>query len=307
MLSILNGLPGGAAWKATEIAFLGYQQEEAFRPLVRGERGIILWSGVEIRPDGLTLAGSPLDPQKLRAALLLHDRIDWPWNDMVADGSQLDHEFLMAEGIMRRSAFGIRHANNLTPILEINRCALAQAEKDDQGLWALGRTGFESPSLPVGALDNSGVLVRLKECIPVPAGDVPLVDILEFKQKRRDELANLHLHIERIYQSILAAPDRGRAEDAEFAALDRAIADHMKVIGESPFKKVLSGLDVNINLVTLGGAAVGSVTAFQLGLPISASLAASAAALSVDVGIGRKKQSETKNPFEYVTQMYTEL
>ena len=30
--------------------------------------------------------------------------------------------------------------------------------------------------------------VELYECLPIPASDVPLHDILEFKEKRKDEL-----------------------------------------------------------------------------------------------------------------------
>jgi hypothetical protein len=155
--------------------------------------------------------------------------------------------------------------------------------------------------------DHGGVLVGLFGAIPVPEKTVPLQDILEFKTRRASELKALQFHLERIYETIIDAPARGRAQDREFAALDRSISDYLRVVRETPFKKVLSRIDASIDLPHALAATGGAVTAFVQGLPLTQAAIGAGAALSVSIGLGRKEKSGRTSPFEYVAHYHREL
>jgi hypothetical protein len=155
--------------------------------------------------------------------------------------------------------------------------------------------------------EKSGLLFKIFDALPVPAKQVALADILEFKAKRIDELKALQHHLEGIYQHILSAPDRPRAEDRELNALDRAIRDYVTTIGEAPFKKVLSRLDAKLDLPRAAMAASGGVAAFVQGLPLTQAVIGAGAALSVSIGLGRKDRAGSQSPFEYVGHYHREL
>ena len=305
---ILPGLPGGAEFRPSKRPKLvGAEQSDRFGPLNESERGVILWAGIQVDPSGRTMSGMPLDPQELRSALLLWDRLDWPANDFLSRASGADEEFLVSEGILRRSQFSTQGVTELSKVVESNVVALEHAELREPGQWSLSRGANTASPIVDPALHDRSLLVRLIECIPVPHGEVPLAEILEFKGKRKDELQNLRHHIERIYQSILAAPDRAMAEATELNALDRAIAAHVRSIKEASFKKALGSLEASLDLPTVGGAAMAGALAFQAGMPITSALISGAGAFSLSLGLGRLRSTQGKNPFEYVTMAHKEL
>lgn len=117
----------------------------------------------------------------------------------------------------------------------------------------------------------------------------------------------MQYHLEGIYQHVLSAPDRPRAEDRELHALDLAIRDYVTTIKEAPFKKVLSRLDASLDLSQAAIAASGGVAAFVQGLPLTQAVIGAGAALSVSIGLGRRDKSGSQSPFEYVGHYYREL
>lgn len=307
-MNILPGLPGGPAYEHLETPrSLEPEQSERFTPLRVGEKGVVLWAGLQVDPSGRTMSGLPLNPQELRSSLLLWDRLDWPANDFLSAPSGPDEEFLIAEGILRRSRFATSGRRVVEQVVLANSVALERAEMQEPGRWSMSR-GPQTSSLitdPHGK--DRGLLIKLYECLPLPSRDVPLADILEFKEKRRDELQALRQHLERVYQSILAAPDRARAEENELAALDQALAAHIKTIQEAPFKKVLGSLEASLDVPALANSLVSGVTAFMAGLPLSSALLAGAGSLGVSLGLGRPNAGRSGSPFEYVTSAHKEL
>jgi len=307
-MAVLPGLPGGSGYRPfISPTLVGTEQSTKFGPLREGERGVVLWAGIQVDPSGWTMSGMPLSAQQLRSALYLWDRIDWPTNDFLSCETGPDEQFLVAECIMRRSRFATNADDAFRQATHSNILALEEAEKREPGKWSLSREAKTTSPIADPRLEGRSVLVRLYECIPVPYLDVPLADILEFKSRRRDELLNLRHHVERIYQSILSAPDRSMAEDAELTALDRAIGEHLRVMREAPFRKVLSSLEANFDLQALGAAGTSTLIAFKEGLPVTSALLSGAGALGVSLGFGRLKKGQSNNPFEYVTLAHKEL
>ena len=131
-------------------------------------------------------------------------------------------------------------------------------DEREPGVWSLA-TGERSIVFADRDLETGrGALVRLHKAIPVPDKDVPLQDVLEFRERRRSELLALRYHLEQIYQRVLSAGDGELAINTELGILDRAIADHIKASKEARFK--FCGVSFNASLNLIDGVKVAATT-----------------------------------------------
>ena len=70
-------------------------------------------------------------------------------------------------------------------------------------IWTVGQSGGESLLLP-GANDSRELIdVQLVNCLPVPVQGTPFQDILDFKDRYRDELDELRRSLDRLRENIL--------------------------------------------------------------------------------------------------------
>lgn len=313
---MLPGLPGGPEYVPEPgPQFIGYGpwlltsiSMEGRRALEKGEKGIILAPGLQPTPRGMISLAAWIDPQELRSSLLLWDRLDWPVNNLLNVPPDPDAQFLIDEGVMHRTQIDFSDSFRAFDFTaETNIRALEFAEQKEPGQWSLGRREDSASALSARLEDQRALIVRLYEAVPVPAAQVPLDDILRFKARRQSELRALQYHLDSIYQDILQAPDRARAADTKLAALDAALADHLKAIREAPFRKIMGSISASLDLMKVGGGLVAGAVAFAQGLPLTASLATGASALSVSLGIGRKGEKAGRGPFEYVSRYHKEL
>jgi hypothetical protein len=109
------------------------------------------------------------------------------------------------------------------------------------------------------------IRVDLINALPVPDANVPIPDIIEFKERRRDELLNLHQCLDETYQEILSSPDPSLANKSAVERLKRSIAEVESVCSEKWKKITKFDFSAELNLQgrdILKGAAVGSVFDF---------------------------------------------
>lgn len=246
------------------------------------------------------------DPQDLRAALLLFDRIDIPNRSTGALMYDLgpDEQFLVDAGAAERSWVHYPHLWDLPFADRVDYGAYHQHEKSDPGIWSVFADDSSSGSVTEA---GRGTLIRLTRAIPVPDRNVPLPEILAFKEKRRPELLDMRFHIEGLYQKIMQSADSALAIQTELGALTVAIDNQLKVSKESRLSFKLSDLNASINFVS---AACGAITAHSLGAPLVASLAAGlGAAVSVTKGAALKAKTgqTTPSPYRYVSSYHNEL
>ena len=279
-------------------------------------RGIVVSTPVIATRGRLTVEGSPLDAQELRYWLLFWDKLNFPLIEGINIGAGDDGEFLESIGVLERhrvSGTRIRlfaePEENLPE--EQFQChfmrAFHELEAAERGTWSLA-TGDRSITLDEDPLEECrGVLVRLHRALPVPDHDVPLDDILRFKDKRRDELLALRCHLEATYQRIAGAPDGPLAIKTELAALDGALADFLKATRGGAIRR-WRPTSVDAQLQILPGVNSAAV-AFMAGLPMLQSLLTGvAASLSVSAGWGLKGLSrENGVPWQYVARYLDEV
>jgi hypothetical protein len=109
-------------------------------------------------------------------------------------------------------------------------------DKWEPGIWALAdyTDEFECPNPDVPI--TRAALFRLADVLPAPRDDVPFADILEFKQKYRDELLNLRARLDSLYSQIVDSHDRPHQESVALRELDKAIVDLNKAAKSSQTK-----------------------------------------------------------------------
>ena len=264
-------------------------------------------------PGGLEV-DDQLDLQELRSALLFWDRIDYPSNNAFPGQTGPEEDFLLAEGVMSRS--GIVVADQTDPGLTQRQAHLLTyrlREDQEPGRWTLGHGADALGFSPEEMAEGRGLLLKLYQAVPIPDRIMPLEDVLCFKERRRDELIALRTHFERVYQAILGAPDRPLAELTEWAALDKAIADHVRVAIEtkSPFK--LANLQMRFKLSDVAVGYAAADMALKAHLPLATAVLAGGLATaassfgSLGVGLGLKEAKVSNSPFEYITSIHRNM
>ena len=272
-------------------------------------RGLVVSCPVAVSGPSVLVKSSALDPQETRLNLLFWDALDFPANNIFHIGLGPDEQFLASTGVLSRTE--ARLTGNWDGAMAMRAAhtgAFRFLDKRQPGAWSLA-VGENSISFDDDQLDEGrGALVNLYRAIPVPDKDVPLEDILKFRQRRRSELLALRHHLEAVYQKVISAGDGALAWNTEVERLQEAIKDHIKASKESGLRFRNVSLSANLNLVGLARSAVTFTAAQSAGLPAVESLLAGAvASISVNVGSSLKGASATGTPFRYVSAYHEEI
>lgn len=243
------------------------------------------------------------------------------WDEVrVADQGYLggppipDDEFLKLRGFLTiepRGQKGFSVAGNPLPLVNAHIANVMNAiEEREPGVWALATGPGTFNPIGIDILADStapdrGLLVTLQNVIPVPDKDVHIEDVLDFKERRRDELEALREHIESLYQSVSKAEDYALAVNSAVDSIRRASDNYLRTMRERriPFRFATDLASLNF----AGGAlaAAGSIAAHA---PLATILANSAAAMiTVSAGVKWVRRKDTPSPFKYVAQFHQEL
>lgn len=298
-----------------------YQVEVAPRKLGPSERGLIccpvqVQTNLNAKPGEASVSVKrSIDPHELRFAALFWDVIDVPTGMIY--GSSPDLDFLSEAGLVQRSHithhdpsggegfFNMEEIASNDPI-----AAMLANDCVSPGLWSVQHgTRNESVGLP-RQNDSNAVVFKLHSVIPIPDKDVPLEDVLLFKQRRSAELMALQAHLSDLYLKIGSSPNPELAESVELTKLQLAISDHIRVARESSMALRLIGFKAKIDRTTAASAYAAYALAgnLQLAPPLQfmAGLTGGVlGSLSKEIGTGNPR--DTLNPYEYVSLIHRDL
>ncbi|MHB1618728.1 MAG: DUF6236 family protein [Sulfuricella sp.] len=267
---------------------------------------------IEVEGNHLLAKSSNLDPQELRFALLFWDRLVWPSSRAIYFASGPDEAFLESEGILTRPDYTF-NGDVAQGIARGQIQAYQDLERTEPGVWALAQ-GESSFLLKEGLADEGkGALVELHRAIPVPKHDVPLAEILEFRQRRRDELVQLRHRLESFVSEIESAGDKTLALQKRVTELDEACSNLLAVGKEWQFPVYLSDFKASFNLTPekiLPAVAGGWKMGEPYGLTAATAVAATAGAISTlqikgDYGLRTIRRSTS--PYRYAYLIHQEL
>lgn len=196
-----------------------------------------------------------IHPDELRFSLLFWDKLVWPSSKAISFESNEDELYLEKVGVLERPDYTF-YGPTSEVIAQSQIQAFMDLDKREPGVWAFAQ-GEKSLLLRNKAfIEKPGTLaVDLNRAIPIPSTDVPLAEILEFKQKRKDELINLRLHLDSIEGSIGSSDTPDNELERKIKEIDEACADLLKVSSEWQSPVVLSDLKISISIDPIKAAA----------------------------------------------------
>ena len=107
---------------------------------------------------------------------------------------------------------------------------------------------------------NNGTQIELHRCIPIPDKSVPLPEILEFRQRRRDELLLFRQHIESLAKDIDRSSDSIEELKKVKRNVDEFCSDLVKDTREWQFPLQLSTFEASLNFNLKKAIGTASVT-----------------------------------------------
>jgi hypothetical protein len=331
--TVLPGLPG-SSWtynKSNANSIPLSNRITTQHKLSDDEYGIILQSPISVEPYSYvgdliqryeyTQAAYPQADELIRS-VLLWDRIHLPEeevpfyknNDFVStliqEGIALpllsykDSSFLDNLKYVDRFNLGDDNSVNIQNMIQKRLRIFTELESDHPGRWAMGR-GPQSPLIPEAEeAPGRGLLINLQNILPLPAGDVPIDDVLAFRLKRRDELLNLRSHLIDLFSRISSPDIDNMVRKDLLQKFERDVNGYVKSLKESKLKSF--GIDL-IAKSNTAAAAITAGTALGSGATfVNALLSGAGAALTIEACGGLKKSHST-NPYEVIGKYYNNL
>jgi hypothetical protein len=136
-----------------------------------------------------------------------------------------------------------------------NSFAIAQSQVAEERLksndgcdWVLHQMG-SSLALPSKfKTEQRNLRFDLINALPVPSGDTPIEDILDFKYRRKDQLGVLHNSLDELYVQVLNSPDPSFSSLNAVNDLKKAISELNQVSNERWKKTVKYDFSAQLNL-----------------------------------------------------------
>jgi hypothetical protein len=263
-------------------------------------RGVIASASVITTSGDTAHFGNPLTAEQVRYYTLYWDRIIIPANNLIYQVIP-DEEILIETGVIERPTITLGLRESYYGSAQIGQaCLEAQAQaarrliqNDRNTDWVLHQFGNDL-IVPVSEQEERNSLrFELISQLPVPKKDVPIVEIFEFKARRRDELDNLHAHLDQLYLDILQSSDKEFATSKAKLALEKSVQDLNTVASERWNVTTKYDFSAQINLDgsrMLNGAATGMILDLFSGgitLPMSTIVCGAASVLKISAGVSK--------------------
>lgn len=228
------------------------------------ERGVI-FTPVEMRPIETTnrfkmVRGvTKLD---INYFLLYWDKLVSPSNNNFHFGLPYEDE-LISSGKLERPMFSSRYMDDSMITAFFADAQMKSLDvmkgKNNKVDWRMHFLN-EEISLPKSELIIKQALrFDLYNLLPVPGENVHINEILEFKERRADELITLHSYMDELYKEVMTSFDLDLSRAKSISGLKKAIADLDSLNNQtwkSPIKfNISSSFELDLNQCIAAGAA----------------------------------------------------
>jgi hypothetical protein len=254
----------------------------------------------------------PIDEISIRQYLLYWDKIDWPDNNIMSFGGETPELLYLQEiDVLNRTRvqFSSFSGNAGYSLLLMQEAALQVRNQQEPGCWALAQSR-SSLLLPKEKSEEARTIeVELYNAIPVPLGVVPLEDILEFKERRKDELLHFRSAMDELYDEVINSNDILRSKVRVIDRIDQNVAELNTVFNETWKEKLLSTVKVELNIPNLATTAVagaGVSVVFGFSAAAGAAIGAVAAALKMDFSHAQRAKNLPRELKDYAYLHYIE-
>ncbi|MEK3756725.1 DUF6236 family protein [Bacillus sp. FSL K6-6483] len=274
-------------------------------------RGIVISPKFEVFGTTIGFGFTGIEGFDLRKYLMYWDKLDFPNNSALGISSTPDIDFLEKCGVLQRTF--IQTKGNLEKVFpEAQLSAFRKNNKKEPGCWSLAQSTSKLNLLKEDVEQSRVLEVELYQCLPVPTEDVSLDEILEFKQRRNDELLEFRFLMDRLYLDTIEAGDFERARTHNIELLQKKIVDIDRLMNESMISRIKTNLSANIDIsdVLMNSIAGASAGAFVFGMPDLGALAGFASSfvkLGLSVSLKPKDLPEGLRDYAYLYHAKREL
>ncbi|WP_201573162.1 DUF6236 family protein, partial [Psychrobacter nivimaris] len=211
-------------------------------------RGIIAAPAIINRlPEGFQIERN-LNIDELRYYALYWDEVVIPANNAVYIGIPQEEEFISA-GAIKRPLVQLSGLIDTDAMLSCQSKVAKDLVKENKGTdWVIQQFGEKCLLLEDYSEERNTLRIDLAACLPVPTGEVNIHDILEFKEKRKNEFIALHEYLDEFYEQALSSPDQSLASKKALSKLAKSINDLDKVTHERFQKSNKHDLSAELNL-----------------------------------------------------------
>lgn len=205
--------------------------------------------------------GRSISTEELNYLMLYWDKLVSPTNNFIHIGLANEEE-LENCGVLHRPMFtqhGFMDGGMMTEFHAFTHVeALNMMRKNEREVdWRMHFFNNEVSIHQDAAQQKEVVRFELSELLPVPPKDTPLHEILEFKERRSDELQALHGYLDELYFEVLNSGDFNLQRAKALSGLRASLEDLNKLNGQgwrSPVKFNLStAFEFDLNQIVNGG------------------------------------------------------
>ncbi len=276
---------------------------------------------LKLTPSARLAQGTQPSPLVLRRTALYWDAIKVPMNDIfdIALPRTSEVRDLMAAGVLREEIvytpkpFGIPPGvPNIVPsgreemsafLVRTQWELFLHHEGKEPGSWTIAQDGGELVVAVPESESATTAEIELHNLLPVPRDDVPIGKVLEFKQKRDDELQRLRSELDGLCEQIGSAQNVPRVRDHAVDKVHTAVADLFKAMGEDFATTVARRA---VNSLSLGTFLSVAAAVTHIHVPPLISTAAGLFRFKIGDGKAPKKLART-GPFAYVYDVMSEI
>lgn len=174
------------------------------------KRGVIASPGlIQPLPEGFRMERS-INDQELAFYVLYWDDVIIPDNNLVSISVPQQQQYIDSGAISRpKVVYGGSYQGDMVTnaILGVTAVVASEKVKSSDEDWVLHQFGSEHVLPEDISASKETLRLLLHNTLPTPNADVPLVEILEFKERFKSARSALHDCLDETYQEVLAAPD----------------------------------------------------------------------------------------------------
>lgn len=258
------------------------------------KRGIITNTGKMGRIDdrGVSISRN-ISNQDLNYYLLYWDKIIMPTNNLFHLAIQNEDEIIKT-GILERPRVQFSSWSSKNQDASYDPFVIAQSmvankliSEDNTTDWTIHQMGEQIVVGNEQKKEFNSIKLELQNCLPIPDQAVNFQEILEFKEKRKDELVALHSTIDDLYLDILKSPDVDFEKRKCVSELSNAI-QNLETSSKEKFSAISKynfTTELNINgkdiALAMGGGAAFDFFTTGMNIPIGTVLSGLASMIKI--------------------------
>ncbi|MCK2177323.1 MULTISPECIES: DUF6236 family protein [Enterobacter] len=157
--------------------------------------------------QGVRMNGG-LKSEDINYYILFWDRIVVPSTQVVHRQLKNEDELIGLGVITRPMLKGLETGGLESRYLSYQLQLLEEYRRENKGEdWSLHQVGEDFVSLESSDKQHSDLRIEIFNALPIPSENIPLADILEFKERRKQQFIDFHEYLDELYKHIISCPD----------------------------------------------------------------------------------------------------